>query len=143
MLGRKTYTRQELDRCRSLVRDQLAAYDALAAGAQGPALQPFEPLFFAALLLEVDRCFVHRVRLVAGKDGNPLNEVEVVAESLVTNDGVLQTGPVIKLAPEQSVLGLRPGDPVRLTRAQFERLADAFFAELEARFVEEPSPAVS
>ncbi|MDT7743427.1 MAG: hypothetical protein QOE59_2505 [Actinomycetota bacterium] len=34
-------------------------------------------------LLAPDRRFVHRVRPVAGKDANPLNEVELLVESVL------------------------------------------------------------
>jgi hypothetical protein len=67
-------------------------------------------------------------------DGNPVNELEVTAGSLLV-DGVLCPSSVIKLVPEQSVLGLRAGDPIRLTADDVERLSTAFFEELEARFV--------
>jgi hypothetical protein len=42
---------------------------------------------------------------------------------------------VIRLVPEQSVLKLRVGDPVRLTADDFGRLAEAVFAELERTFL--------
>ncbi|MCW2674379.1 MAG: hypothetical protein JWP14_2968 [Frankiales bacterium] len=35
---------------------------------------------------------MHRVRLVTGKDTNPLNEVELRVESLLNNDGVFAAG---------------------------------------------------
>jgi hypothetical protein len=49
----------------------------------------------------------------------------------LTADGILRSNNVIKLIPAQSVLKLQIGDPIRLTADQFERLAAAFFAELE------------
>jgi hypothetical protein len=41
----------------------------------------------------------------------------------------------LKLPPEKSVLGLQVGEEVKLTEADFVRLADAFFAELEKRLL--------
>jgi hypothetical protein len=70
--------------------------------------------------LVLDRYFVHTLRTVTGKDGNPLNEVELMADSLMNNDGVLRGNNVIKLIPEQSVLKLNIGDRIRLSAAQFE-----------------------
>jgi hypothetical protein len=141
MLGRKTYTQEEFDGARTAIDRQLAAYRRLetAVAATGDAetrsaLEAFEPLFCNNMALVLDRHFVHRVRLVTGNDGNPLNEVELLGESLIS-DGVLRRSTVIKLVPEDSVTGLRAGDRIALTAAQFERLADAFFAELERRFV--------
>lgn len=132
MFGRKNYTREEIDHARATVDQQLAAYRALP---DAPALDAFEPLFFDTMLLALDRPFVHRLRMVTGQDGNPLNEVEVLCESLMNNDGVLRTGNVIKLVPDQSVTKIAIGDPIRLDTDQFTRLADAFLAELEGRFL--------
>ena len=87
------------------------------------------------MVLVLDRPFVHRVRVVAGKDGNPFNEVEMLCDSLMSNDGVLAASTVIKFIPEQSVLQLEIGDPIRLSQGDFERLSAAFFAELERKFV--------
>jgi hypothetical protein len=134
MLGRKSYTQEELDNARTAIGEQLAAYKRLEAEA-GPAREAFEPLFFNNLVLVLDRWFVHRIRAVAGKDGNPLNEVELLADSLMTGDGVLRGNNVIKLVPEQSVLKLEIGDPIAIGAERFERLADAFFAEIEAKFL--------
>jgi hypothetical protein len=143
MLGRKSYTREEFDHSKAAIDEQLAAYKALTQAVASTtsdtqvtaALDSFEPLFFSNLTLALDRPFVHRVRMVTGKDGNPLNEVEMLCDSLMNNNGVLADSTVINLVPEQSVLKLRVGDPIRITEAQFERLAAAFFAELERKYL--------
>ena len=70
---------------------------------------------------------MHRLRMVTGRDGNPLNEVEMIADSLMNNDGVLRGNNVVKWIPDQSVLKLRIGDTIKLTAADFERLSAAFF----------------
>src|SRR4051794_10696858 len=114
MLGRKTFTHEELGAARAAVAD---------------------PHRFNDLLLALDRRFVHRVRMVSGKDSNPLNEVELLVDSLMNNDGVLRVGTVIKYVPEETVLGLSEGDRIELDAEQFQRLADAFLAEIEAKFV--------
>ena len=140
MLGRKTYTQEELDHCKAAIREQVAAYSTSAAAVAttkrgDAAFGAFEPLFFNNLTLALDRYFVHRIRPVAGKDGNPLNEVELICESLMNHDGVFTESTVIKMVPDQSVVKLQFGDPVRLTEDQFERLSRAFFAELERKFL--------
>ena len=141
MLGRKDFSPQELAAARAAVDEQLRAYRALAdavARVDDPtataALEALEPVLFTGLTVALDRYFVHRIRAVSGKDGNPLNEVELLVESLMNNDGVLRGNTVVKYVPEESVTQLKPGDRVVLTRAQFERLAKAFLAEIEARF---------
>ncbi len=143
MLGRNSYTREEFDHCKSTIDQQLAAYktlvEALGKATKDkkvtPALDAFEVRFFNNMVIVLDRYFVHRVRNVTGKDGNPLNEVELLCDSLMNNRGVLQASNVIKLVPEQSVLKLQVGDPIRVTEADFERLSSAFFAELERKFL--------
>jgi hypothetical protein len=45
---------------------------------------------------------------------------------------------VIKLTPEDSVLKLNVGDRITLTSNDFERLCEAFLAEVEAKFSSVP-----
>ena len=143
LLGRKTYTQEEFDHANAAMKQQLAAYKklvkAIDAAPSDPqvtaALEAFEPLFFNNMTLVLDRYFVHRVRMVTGNDGNPLNEVELLSDSLMNHDGLLHGNNVIKLIPEQSVLKLNVGDRIRLSAAQFERLSKAFLAEIQARFL--------
>jgi hypothetical protein len=142
VLGRKDYTPDEVATARKAIEEQLTAYRDLAAAIDATgepkavaALEAFEPVLANALVMELDRFFVHRLRAVAGKDGNPLNEVGVLVESLLVGGGVLVAHKVVRLRPEGSVLGLAPGDRVRLTVDRFEQLADAFFGELMDRFL--------
>ena len=143
MLGRKNYARKELDQAKTAVDRQLAAYRKLVKTINNAtwnpkvrsALEAFEPLFFNNMTLVLDRYFVHRLRMVTGKDGNQLNEVELMSDSLMNNDGVLRDNNVIKLIPDQSIVKLNIGDRIRLSAAQFDRLSKAFFAEIESKFL--------
>jgi hypothetical protein len=112
-----------------------SSYSATSEAKVSPALEAFEPLFFNNMTLVLDRYFVHRIRMVTGKDRNPLNEVELMSDSLMNNDGVLRGNKVIKLIPDQSVVKLNIGDRIRLSAAQFERLSKAFFTEIESKFL--------
>ncbi|MDT4987282.1 MAG: hypothetical protein QOI74_1376 [Micromonosporaceae bacterium] len=142
MLGRKTYTREELDHSKAAIGQQLEAYKTLVEAVAGAttdtkvnsARADFEAQFFNNLTLALDRYFVHRLRTVTGKDGNPLNEVEMICDSLMNNNGLLRGTNVIKYVPDQSVVKLRIGEPIRLTADQFERLSAAFFADVERKF---------
>jgi hypothetical protein len=87
------------------------------------------------MTLVLDRYFVHRLRSSTGKDGNPINDVELLADSLMNNGGELRGNNVIKYKPEESVLKLELGDPIRIRAAEFERLSTAFLADLESKFV--------
>jgi hypothetical protein len=135
MLGRKNYTHAEIDTARIVIERQLAAYDQVVAKSTGTARDEFDAIFFNQLLLALDRPFVHRIRPVTGKDGNPLNEVEMLCDSLMNHAGVLQASKVIKLVPSTSVTGIEFGASIQLDRDQFGRVATAFFDELQTRFL--------
>ena len=143
MLGRKSYTKKELADAQAAIGDQVKAYRALVkanagAGANkkvGDALAKFEPLFFNNLVLALDRRFVHRIRSVAGKDANALNEVEMLCASLMDDDGILTKSTVLKLDPDESATKIQFGERIELTADQFDRLSAAFFAEIKARFL--------
>lgn len=130
MLGRTTYTREELDNARSAVERQVAAYRKLSPSGD------VEAVYFNNMTLVLDRYFVHRLRGLTGKDSNSLNEVEMICDSLINNDGVLKANSVIKYVPDQTVVRLKIGDTIQLTADQFERLSSAFLADLERKFVE-------
>jgi hypothetical protein len=142
MLGRKNYTRQEIDTARAMVEADLRAYRALPAAAKTKA---FEANFFNREVLLLDYLFVHRLTGAEGKDGNPLNEVRVLCNSLLLNQGRVQVdkqpgwpmsaGSSLKLPPEKSMLKLKVGDEVELSETDFVRLSTAFFTELEKRYL--------
>jgi hypothetical protein len=137
MLGRKDYTSEEVDHGKAAVKEQLAAFKRLAKlmPSGSGLLRPFETTYFNNMAIVLDRYYVHRIRTATGKDSNALNEVELITDSLMNNGGTLQGNNVIKYVPEDSVVGLKIGDPIALTADQFQRLSAAFFAELERRFL--------
>ncbi len=135
MLGRKDYTSAEIDRVRTMIDHQLTAYDEVVARRPVAERASFDAGFFNLLLLALDRPFVHRIRPVTGKDGNALNEVEMLCDSIINHQGILQPSKVIKLDPSTSVSGIDFGDNIHLTRDQCGRLVIAFFEELETRFL--------
>lgn len=141
MLGMKVYPQEYIDACRARVDADLRAYRKQV----GKALsKEFEARFFNDQVLLLDYMFVHRLTGIEGKDGNPLNEVRVLVNSLLLNDGRLQVDKIpgwpnsasaaLKLPPEKSVLKLKPGDEVKLSEAEFVRLSKAFFEELEKKY---------
>jgi hypothetical protein len=137
MLGVKTYTAAYIGGCRRKVDADIAAFQTLAqTAANTDALEALEAAFFNNLVLVLDGCFVHRLRTVEGKDGNPMNEVRVLCASILEHGGVMTADKTIKLIPSKSVLGYEFGDQIKLTQADFERLAAAFFDAIESRFGE-------
>lgn len=92
-----------------MLEAQLAAYEVLVAaarkktGADEAAFDAFEPLFFGNLVLVLDNFFVHRMRGLEKKDGNSLNEVRMLCNSILQNDGVLAANKTIKFDSSKSV----------------------------------------
>ena len=122
MLCVNKYPQDYLDRCRSRVKQQLGVYRDLMAATTGrdktknpkigAAVESFEPVFFNNMVLVLDSYFVHRSRTMEGKDGNPLNEVRVLCNSILENKSVLRANKTIKLKPDASVLKLKPAIPL-------------------------------
>jgi hypothetical protein len=92
MLCVNSYDRNYINECRSRIATRVSAYQRLvsaartAAGASqaqiASAIAAFEPVFFSGMVFVLDGYFVHRSRTIEGKDGNPLNEVRVLYESM-------------------------------------------------------------
>ena len=135
MLGVSQYSQDHVDRCRRRIEADVTAFSSLATPAGASEEQAgHEAAFFNNMVLALDHYFLHRVRKLEGKDGNPLNEVRVLCDSLTDNDGVVAANTTIRTKPGESVLGLEVGDEIRLTEHGFRRLAERFLAEIESRY---------
>jgi hypothetical protein len=138
MLAVKSYDPGYVDACTSMIAGRLATLEAvLAAAPSGTGRAPFDALerdACADLVLVLDRCFVHRTRAVEGKDGNALNEVRMLTDSILAGGAVLRADGTIRYRPEASVLHLAVGDPIVLDVGMLRRLADAFIAGIRERF---------
>ena len=67
------------------------------------ALAAFAPGYFNSMLLALDHHFMHRMRGAEGKEGNPLNEVRMLSDSIMEHGGVLQENRTIKYKAEKAV----------------------------------------
>ncbi len=144
MLSVNQYSKSYVDTCRSRIDAQISAYGDLVSAAReldgtkgkrlGTAIATFEPLFFNNMVLALDNLFCHRSRMMEGKDGNPLNEVRILCNSMMNNDGVMAADKTIKLDPAKSVLGYEVGDEIELSEGDFTLLSKGFFAEIENRY---------
>jgi hypothetical protein len=93
------------------------------------------PHFFNNLVLALDSYFVHRARAKEGKDGNPLNEVRILCNSLVNHHGLMSADKTIKYGPAKAVLTYRMGGEIKLSEADFRNLSSAVFAEIERQYL--------
>ncbi|MFI5960504.1 hypothetical protein [Cryptosporangium sp. NPDC051539] len=132
MLAISKYPQEFVDMARRQIAAQVEAFRKLGSS---ESVREFEPSYFNNLVLALEMHFVHRTRAVEKKDGNPMNEVRVLAMSLISNNGVLGEDRTIKLEAETSVLGYRVGDVIAIREDQFVALAKAFFDDLETKYV--------
>ena len=136
MLMVSSYAKDYVDACRAKVAAQLASYRQVLA-AKPSQIDAFERQFFDHMILALDHYFVHRGRGMEGKDGNPLNEVRMLCEAIMENQGRMSASKTIRYKPETSILKFKAGDEIRLNADDFARLSAAFFDEIEKKY---PSP---
>lgn len=133
MLGRADYSIDFIMACQRRAEKQLKLYDALAKKA-GKDADAFAVEFFNTMVLALDHSFMHRLRGKEGKDGNPANEVRMLAASLLDNGGVMTADSTIKYNAAKSVSGIAIGDRIVLDRQRLGALVDAYFEEIAAKF---------
>ena len=131
MPGRNTYTSDEIESCRDNCDSLLAAW-----AANDVEDSTLESLVFGQAVVVLHTWFGHRAPDLEGDDANPMNEVRVIADSIVDNDAVLRVQGPITWVTERTVLRLAVGDPVEVTANGFERLAAAYIAAIEATYPE-------
>jgi hypothetical protein len=133
MLMVSSYAKHYVDACRATVAAQLASYRKLLA-AQPLEVDAFESQFFNHMILALDRYFVHRGRTMESKDGNPLNEVRMLCDAIMENEGRMSANKAIRYKAEMSILKFEAGDEIRLNAEDLARLSAAFFDEIENRY---------
>jgi hypothetical protein len=121
MLSVKSYDAAYVEQCRNRIAAALSAI-------------PDNPIALNELVVAIDASFVHRMRGLEGKDGNPLNEVRMLANSILTNQAVLAADSTIKYSPQMAVTGVSVGEAIALDKSGFERLVAAFLHEIRLRF---------
>ncbi len=75
------------------------------------------------------------MRGMEGKDGNPLNEVRVMCNSIIHNNSIMSADNTIKLNPAKSVLKYKVGDEIKLNERDFLLISRAFFNEIESKYL--------
>src|SRR5919106_5031343 len=98
-----SYTKDYVDACRAKVAAQLAGYRNVQA-AKPLEVDAFERQFFNHMILALDRYFVHRGRTMEGKDGDPLNEMRMLCDAIMENQGRMSANKTIRYQPENSIL---------------------------------------
>ncbi|SDN69576.1 hypothetical protein SAMN04487897_104114 [Paenibacillus sp. yr247] len=143
MLSMNSYTQNYVDECRKKVDLQLSTYTNMVTTAKkqndsnlNSAIESFETNFFNHLVLVLDHYFVHRSRTIELKDGNPLNEVRMLCDSIMLYENKMtKETKSMMYDPTKSVLKYKIGDEIKLKKEDFELLFKAFFSEMERKFV--------
>ena len=146
MLCVNNHPEEYVDQCRSRVAEQVSAYQAMVAAARkeaahtarlDSAIAAFEPHSITTLGLALDGYFVPRVRGKELNDGNALNELKMLCNSMLNSNHILAADETNTCDPARSVLKYRVGDEIKLSEAGFLLLSTAFNAEIEMKYLRE------
>ncbi|SEJ08449.1 hypothetical protein [Demequina mangrovi] len=125
--------------CRWRIEAQIAAFDLLRAqapddGSMDGAIEDIEDELFNAMAGQLEGMFAYRDPAIAPAGPGPLRELTAVVTSLNANGGRFDPPEGSGLDADTTVLGIDPGDAIRLDRDGFQELADAFFDALEEAY---------
>jgi len=144
MLSISKYDKSYIDECILEMKTQLAVYKNLIQTVQSQrvghsakidaAIEAFEPVFFNNMVMVIDNYFIHRSRALELKDGNPLNEVRLLCNSLMNHKNRFTAEKAIRYDPAKSVLKYKEGDEIRIKELDFSKLSNAFFREIEKKY---------
>jgi hypothetical protein len=129
MLSVKQYPAGYISVCRKKTKTDIAAFQQTTS-----VNKTFETTYFNNMVLVLETMFMHRMRAQEGKDGNALNEVRMITNSILTNDNKLLADNTIKYKAEKSILKINLEQEISLTAKDFIKLSDAFFDEIENKF---------
>lgn len=143
MPEKRSYDEDYVAACRARDEAQVAMFHEVSAAARSlddgadleGSLESLESEYFNNMVIVLEGYFVHRERGVEGGPGTALDEVHALARSLMHNGGTLADDPRVRFEPATPVLALRAGDTISLGAADYRRLSDAYFREIERRFV--------
>lgn len=141
----EVYSQEYIDGCRFKIKEAITAYDLLVdtataqAGPDNYGLielgEGFETHFFNTMVLILDGYFGNRLGAKEGRDSNPLIEVRTLCYSIKEKGEIFTADKSVKIRSELSVLKYQFGDRIAISKANFINLSDAFFDEIERRYV--------
>ncbi len=144
MLSQTKYTAEYIQTCRAKIDADIERYNYLVATARSEhstnetldaAIATFEPVFFNNLLLVLDGYFVHRGKDIQEAAGGSLEEVRSMCQSIMHNSNKMSKDNAINTGAAASVLNYSSGSEIKLNETDFIKLANAFFNEIEGKYV--------
>lgn len=141
MLCTTIYTQEYINSSYAKIADQIVVYEKLRSAmaddpAAGAALSKFESVFFNNLVILLDSLFNNRCRTIELRDGNPLNEVRMIANAMQYNSYIFIADEDVSYSTEKSVLKYQFGDEISINAEGFDELFEAFFREIEGKYAE-------
>ncbi|WP_062518352.1 hypothetical protein [Demequina gelatinilytica] len=135
-----SYSGDYIASCRWRIEAQVAAFDLLRAqaptdGSMDGSIQDIEDEYFNAMAGQLEGMFAYRDPAIAPDGPGPLAELRAVVAALNGNGGRFEPPEGSGLDAGSTVLGIDPGDAIRLDRDGFQELADAFFDAVEDAYV--------
>lgn len=124
MPGRQNYPQEYVDYCQQQIESQISEMRDMP-----PVPTPFAQRLAAHLVIVMDACFAQRVR---GADGSAMDEVRVLAHSLMQGSTVMEDS-TVAWKPDALVLGLEIDDDIALSVKDVDLLQQAFFAEMHEK----------